>query len=233
MNSRFVPFALFALLALGEGEPIETSSKEASALAGRQMPPPHPRPSSPDPEGGRFTLAEATAGLPGRGPLRASFETSMGTIRCTLHEQQAPMTVANFVGLARGVRPFWDPWAGAWVRRPFYDGLVFHRVIPRFMIQGGCPLGRGTGNPGYQFGDEFVSALRHDRGGILSMANSGPGTNGSQFFITEVATAHLDGRHTVFGRCEPLEVVTSIAHAPATRSRPHSDIVLRRVVISR
>jgi peptidyl-prolyl cis-trans isomerase B (cyclophilin B) len=116
--------------------------------------------------------------------LLAVFETSKGKIHVRLFSQEAPYTVANFVNLAR---------------RGFYDGLTFHRVIPDFMIQGGCPKGTGTGGPGYQFQDEFTKELRHDRPGILSMANAGPGTNGSQFFITHVPTPWLDGKHTVFG----------------------------------
>ncbi|PIQ37868.1 MAG: peptidylprolyl isomerase [Lysobacterales bacterium CG17_big_fil_post_rev_8_21_14_2_50_64_11] len=116
--------------------------------------------------------------------LVAIFNTSRGTIRVNLFAEQAPLTVANFVNLAQ---------------RGFYDGLTFHRVIPDFMIQGGCPEGSGRGNPGYRFEDECHPELRHDKPGVLSMANAGPGTNGSQFFITHVATPWLDGKHTVFG----------------------------------
>ncbi len=116
--------------------------------------------------------------------LQAVMETSKGTIRLTLFADQVPLTVANFVNLAE---------------RGFYDDLTFHRVIPDFMVQGGCPQGSGTGGPGYKFEDEFVAGLKHDRPGILAMANSGPGTNGSQFFITHVPTKWLDGKHSVFG----------------------------------
>ena len=116
--------------------------------------------------------------------LIATFTTSRGPIRIKLHDEKAPLTVANFVNL---------------VQRGFYDGLSFHRVIPDFMIQGGCPKGTGTGGPGYRFEDECRADLRHDKPGVLSMANAGPGTNGSQFFITHVATPWLDGKHTVFG----------------------------------
>ena len=116
--------------------------------------------------------------------LIATFTTSRGPIRIKLHDEKAPLTVANFVNL---------------VQRGYYDGLSFHRVIPDFMIQGGCPKGTGTGGPGYRFEDECRADLRHDKPGVLSMANAGPGTNGSQFFITHVATPWLDGKHTVFG----------------------------------
>jgi len=131
--------------------------------------------------------------------LKAIFETDKGTINVTLYAEQTPMTVANFVNLAQ---------------RGYYDGLNFHRVIDDFMIQGGCPQGTGTGGPGYQFGDECTTELKHSEPGVLSMANSGPGTNGSQFFITHVATPWLDGKHTVFGKVvsdSDMEVVNAIA----------------------
>ena len=130
--------------------------------------------------------------------LIATFATSRGPIRLRLHGDKTPLTVANFTNLAK---------------RGFYDGLSFHRVIPDFMVQGGCPLGTGTGGPGYRFEDETRADLRHDRPGILSMANAGPGTNGSQFFITHVATPWLDGKHTVFGEvlgAEDQAVVNAI-----------------------
>ncbi len=117
--------------------------------------------------------------------LKAVIETDKGVINLVLHDDLTPLTVANFVNLAQ---------------RGYYDGLKFHRVIPDFMIQGGCPRGNGTGGPGYQFADEFVASLKHDCPGVLSMANAGPGTNGSQFFITHVETPWLDGKHTVFGK---------------------------------
>jgi cyclophilin family peptidyl-prolyl cis-trans isomerase len=130
----------------------------------------------------------------------ALFDTSLGTIVIRLFEKEAPKTVANFIGLAEGTTEFRDPKTGKKETRPFYDGLTFHRVIPDFMIQGGCPLGTGTGDPGYRFADEFHASLKHDGPGKLSMANSGPNTNGSQFFITHVVTQWLDGKHTVFGQ---------------------------------
>jgi len=149
-----------------------------------------------DPAKGKFTLEQATKGLSGSGPLNAKIETTLGTFNCELYDKQAPITVANFVGLARGLRPWKDPKTGKWEeKKPFYDGLIFHRVIPGFMIQGGDPLGVGTGNPGYRFEDEFSPELKFDKPGLLAMANAGPATNGSQFFITEGTPQHLTGRH--------------------------------------
>ncbi|MBN1944122.1 MAG: peptidylprolyl isomerase [Bradymonadales bacterium] len=140
--------------------------------------------------------------------------TSLGTIHCEMYDDLVPVTVANFVGLATGNKTFLDPESEQPTRRRFYDGLRFHRVIPDFMIQGGDPLGVGLGGPGYRFNDEFNPALRHDRAGTLSMANGGPNTNGSQFFITDRATPHLDGRHSVFGHCSDVEVIRRIARVP-------------------
>ena len=184
-------------------------------------------------------LDEFTADIPGDGPLMADLETDLGTITVTLEEERAPITVANFVGLALGKIPFKDPNTGDWTTRPYYDGLTFHRVIPDFMIQGGCPEGRGTGGPGYRFEDEFHPELRHSRGGILSMANAGPATNGSQFFVTEVPTPHLDNRHSVFGHTDNVELVTKIASVPkrptfqGPPSVPASPIHLKKVRIYR
>jgi peptidyl-prolyl cis-trans isomerase A (cyclophilin A) len=174
--------------------------------------------------------------MPAREPgLYATLETSLGRMVCRLHEDKAPKTVANFVELAEGRREFTDPKTRQKTKRPFYDGLVFHRVIPDFMIQGGCPRGDGTGGPGYQFADEFHPSLKHDAPGVLSMANAGPGTNGSQFFITVAATPWLDNHHTVFGRVvEGQEVATKISLAPRDASdRPRTPVVLQRVTIER
>ncbi len=140
--------------------------------------------------------------------MYAKFETNKGTIICNLEFKKTPMTVANFVGLAEGSIKNTAKAEGV----AYYDGLKFHRVIPNFMIQGGCPLGTGTGDPGYKFPDEFDETLKHTGPGILSMANAGPGTNGSQFFITHVKTDWLDGKHTVFGNVvKGIEIVNAIA----------------------
>ena len=165
----------------------------------------------------------------------AILETSQGNIVCRLFEKEAPQTVANFIGLAEGTKEFTEPKTGKKTKRPFFDGLAFHRVIPSFMIQGGCPLGTGTGGPGYRFADEFHPSLRHDRPGKLSMANSGPGTNGSQFFVTVAATPWLDNRHSIFGEViEGQEIATKISEVPRDSSdRPRTPVVLEHVRIER
>jgi peptidyl-prolyl cis-trans isomerase A (cyclophilin A) len=165
----------------------------------------------------------------------AILETSQGNMVCRLFEKEAPQTVANFIGLAEGTKEFTDPKTGKKTKRPFFDGLAFHRVIPSFMIQGGCPLGTGTGGPGYRFADEFHPSLRHDRPGKLSMANSGPGTNGSQFFVTVAATPWLDNRHSIFGEViEGQEIATKISEVPRDSSdRPRTPVVLEHVRIER
>ncbi len=143
----------------------------------------------------------------------AVFNTNKGTFKIKLFPEHAPKTVENFVGLASGTKEFTDPKTKQKVKRNFYDGLTFHRVIPNFMIQGGCPLGTGTGDPGYKFDDE-KNSLKHSKPGILSMANAGPNTNGSQFFVTVAATPWLDGKHTIFGEViEGMDVVIDISKA--------------------
>ncbi|MBI4041296.1 MAG: peptidylprolyl isomerase [Deltaproteobacteria bacterium] len=165
----------------------------------------------------------------------AELDTTQGKIKIKLFQDKAPKTVDNFVSLAEGTKEFTDPKTGKKTKRPFYDGLIFHRVIPGFMIQGGDPLGNGMGGPGYEFSDEFHPTLKHSKAGILSMANAGPNTNGSQFFITETATPHLDGKHAVFGEVvEGLEVVHKIANVPRGSSdKPKEPVVLRKVTIVR
>ncbi len=180
------------------------------------------------------TTADLLAAVPGDGDLWVTFVTSMGEIHCDLFEDQVPNTVANFVGLASGNKTYIDTDSNEPQRGAFYDGLIFHRVIPDFMIQGGDPTGTGRGGPGYRFEDEFVPSLRHDRAGLLSMANSGPNTNGSQFFITDRATPHLNDRHSIFGACENTDIVAAIARVPTgPGSRPLQDVAMESVIISR
>ena len=165
----------------------------------------------------------------------ARLETTEGQIVIRLFEDQAPKTVQNFIELAEGRKEFTDESTGQRVKQPFYDGLIFHRCIPKFMIQGGCPLGEGTGGPGYKFEDEFHPGLKHDQPGTLSMANSGPNTNGSQFFITVAEAGWLDNRHSVFGRVvEGMDVARKISQVERDRQdRPRQPVVIRRVVIER
>ena len=167
--------------------------------------------------------------------LHAHFTTTEGSFTIRLFDAEVPNTVANFVGLAEGTKEYADPKTGQKTTGKFYDGLVFHRVIDNFMIQGGCPLGTGTGGPGYKFGDEFNPALRHDKPGILSMANAGPGTNGSQFFITLVPTPWLDNRHSVFGEVTSgMDVVQKIGSSKTgVMDRPVTPIVIQSVTIER
>jgi len=182
-----------------------------------------------------LALVSTGAAQEKKSPVYATLKTSMGDIVVQLFEDKAPKTVANFVGLATGTKEWTDPKTGEKVKRPLYNGTIFHRVIPGFMIQGGDPLGNGMGGPGYRFEDEFNPELRHTRGGILSMANAGPNTNGSQFFITLAPTLHLDGRHSIFGEVvKGQEVVVAIGNTPRdARDRPLKDVVLKEVVISR
>jgi len=170
-----------------------------------------------------------------KGPLYATMKTSMGDVVLVLFEDKAPKTVANFVGLASGSKEWTDPKTGQPVKRPFYNGTTFHRVIPGFMIQGGDPLGNGRGGPGYKFEDEFSPDLKHSKPGILSMANAGPNTNGSQFFITVRPTPQLDGRHAVFGEVvKGQEIVEKIVNVPREPGdKPLKGVVINEVVISR
>ena len=171
---------------------------------------------------------------PGEGVLRARFKTSMGEMVAELYEDQAPRTVANFVALATGGVEWTNP-SGEKTSEPLYSGTIFHRVIRDFMLQGGDPKGTGTGGPGWSFKDEFHPELSHVGRGILSMANAGPGTNGSQFFVCQVATPWLDGKHAVFGRIiEGAELIDSIAEVPTgAGDRPVKDVVLEEIVIYR
>ena len=186
-----------------------------------------------------FPLAHqeaASAPKPRKPGLYATLETSMGNIVIRLFEKEAPKTVASFVGLATGKKPWSDPRTGRRMEnKPFYDGLIFHRVIPNFMIQTGDPLGIGTGGPGFTIPDEFSSGLKFDRPGRLGMANAGPNTGGSQFFITHVPTPHLNGKHTIFGQVlEGQRVVVAIGNVPRDpRDRPRPPVVINKVTIER
>ena len=167
--------------------------------------------------------------------LYATFQTNQGTIVCELYDKEAPVTVKNFTDLAEGTKEWTDPTTKAKKKGRYFDGTQFHRVIPDFMIQGGDPTATGTGGPGYQFQDEFTPKLRFDKPGRLAMANAGPGTNGSQFFITEVKTEFLDDKHTIFGSViEGMDVVKKIARVPRNRSdKPNEAVVIEKLTIER
>jgi len=170
--------------------------------------------------------------------LIATLRTNRGTIRIRLFPEEAPDTVRNFVELAEGTREWLDPRTGERTRAPLYNGTIFHRVIEGFMIQGGDPLGVGTGGPGYRFDDEIHPELKFNRPYLLAMANAGiiagRGTNGSQFFITVAATPHLNGKHTIFGKViEGTDVVDAISKVPTRGERPIEDVVLEEVTIER
>jgi peptidyl-prolyl cis-trans isomerase A (cyclophilin A) len=164
-------------------------------------------------------------------------DTTMGRITCRFFDKQAPQTVANFIGLAQGTKPWTDPGTKQKMTgKPFFDGTTFHRVIPEFMIQGGDPTATGTGDPGYMFADEFDPNLNFDVPGRMAMANSGPGTNGSQFFITEVPTTHLNQKHTIFGQCDQpgISVVAAIARVQRdANDKPVQPVVINKVTIVR
>jgi peptidyl-prolyl cis-trans isomerase A (cyclophilin A) len=164
----------------------------------------------------------------------ATIETSDGDITCTLFPDKAPLAVANFIGLATGTKEWKDPKTGKMMKGvPLYSGTVFHRVIPNFMIQGGDPMGNGTGDPGYTFKDEVSPDLTFDVPGRLAMANSGPNTNGSQFFITEVPTPHLNGHYTIFGQCQEIDIVKKIARLATDprNDRPYDPPKIIRIKI--
>ena len=195
-----------------------------TALA--QQTTPAPLPDSPD--------SNVKPALQPTGPT-AVFDTSMGRMVCKLYQKEAPETVANFIGLANGTKAWTDPTTHKkMLHKPLFNGTTFHRVIPNFMIQGGDPIGTGEGDPGYMFGDEFNPDLNFDVPGRLAMANSGPNTNGSQFFITEVPTPHLNQKHTIFGQCDDssIEVEKTIARVETgSNDKPVTPVVLNKVTI--
>lgn len=169
--------------------------------------------------------------------LYVEFDTNQGKIKAELFWEDAPVTVWNFVGLATGKREWVNPTDGQKSTKPLYDGTIFHRVIKGFMIQGGDPTGTGMGGPGYKFDDEFSAKLKHDKKGVLSMANAGPKTNGSQFFITDAPTPHLDNKHSVFGQAigdDSLTVISKIAGvATGPNNKPAESVVLNKVTITK
>lgn len=186
-----------------------------------------------DPLEGRFTLADATRDLRGSGALVAHIDTARGALDCKLYEEKAPRTVATFVGLARGLRP-WKNGLGQWVKKPAYDGTTFHRIIRGFMIQGGDPVGEGNGDPGFTFDDEIWPGATHDRAGLLCMANSGKNTNAAQFFITDGPALHLDSKgFTIFGECAPVSRIHELAAWPVSGERALSPPVIARVTVTR
>jgi peptidyl-prolyl cis-trans isomerase A (cyclophilin A) len=195
-------------------------------------PPASVTPSPDDPLKGVFTLEDATKGLPAGKQLSATIETSMGKLECKLFDDKAPITVANFIGLARGIRPWKTP-EGKWEKKPAYDGTVFHRIIKGFMIQGGDPKKNGSGEPGYVIPDEIWDDASHDRPGLLCMANRGKNTNGAQFFITDEAAYHLDNGYTIFGECGPVELIHKIASIEAQGDRPKDPPDIKKVTITR
>src|SRR6266404_3673378 len=174
------------------------------------------------------TATKSGAAVAPPSPPTAIIDTTAGKLTCVLYPKQAPTGVANFIGLAKGTKDWTNPSTGRKMHGvPLYNGTVFHRVIPNFMIQGGDPLGTGTGDPGYRFKDEFQSGRKFDKPGLLAMANAGPNTNGSQFFITEVATPHLNNKHTIFGEVvKGFELVPKIARAGNAQTKlQHVEIV--------
>jgi peptidyl-prolyl cis-trans isomerase A (cyclophilin A) len=186
-----------------------------------------------DPVKGKWTLDDATKGLPKGDLLVATIETDMGSLECTLFADKAPISVANFVGLARGTRPWKTP-EGKWETKPAYDGTVFHRIIKGFMIQGGDAKKNGSGEAGYVIPDEVWEGGSHDRPGLLCMANRGPNTNSAQFFITDEAAYHLDNGYTIFGECGPVSLVHEIANVKmAGRDKPEKPPVIKKVTVTR
>jgi peptidyl-prolyl cis-trans isomerase A (cyclophilin A) len=215
--------------------PVAAAQSSANA-SGAISVQPVPQPAianSDDPVHGKFTLSDATAGLKGKGRLWAEIETDKGKLRCELYDDKAPNTVANFVGLARGLRPFKDPKTSEWVERPGYDGTGFHRIIKGFMIQGGDPKGTGAGEPGYVFADEVWPGATHDRRGLMCMANRGPNTNGMQFFILDGQAKHLDVGYTIFGHCTPDSVIEKLANTEVRGDRAIVPPKINKIKISR
>jgi peptidyl-prolyl cis-trans isomerase A (cyclophilin A) len=228
---RGVPAKRLAARGLAASVPVQNNQSDDGRRANRRVElivDPEVRPPTAADLAGYLAQVKGTGNT-----LVATIETTQGTLHCTLWPDRTPMTIANFVGLATGQKSFIDPKTKKVARRPFYDGLVFHRVIPGFMIQGGDPLGVGTGGPGYVFANEIAPDLTN-RPGTLAMANAGPNTNGSQFFLNEIRSQHLDGRHTVFGQCKELDVIQKIAAVPREpNDRPTTPVAIKRVTFAK
>ena len=229
---------LLALTACTENKPKEptTPAKPPEAAPAAVKPPEAAKP--PEPPAAATPPPAATTNFEKMAQegkeLFATMETSEGTIKLRLFSKDAPKTVANFVSLAAGEKEWKDPTNLQMVRRPLYDGTIFHRVISGFMIQGGDPMGNGTGGPGYRFEDEFQSGRKFDKKGILAMANAGPGTNGSQFFITTSLPQWLNNKHTIFGEVvSGYDVVEKISKVPtAAGNRPLTPVTIKKLTIS-
>jgi peptidyl-prolyl cis-trans isomerase A (cyclophilin A) len=212
-----------------EAAPVTTPATTASAAPTSK--PVASVPVSPDdPLAGKFTLEDATKGLAGTGALYAEIQTELGKLECELYDDRAPITVANFIGLARGLRPFKQA-DGTWAKKNGYDGTTFHRVIKGFMIQGGDPNGTGAGEPGYVIPDEIWPGAHHDERGQLCMANRGKNTNGMQFFIMDGKASHLDGGYTIFGKCAPEEVIVKLASVEVQGDHSVKPTKINKVVI--
>jgi peptidyl-prolyl cis-trans isomerase A (cyclophilin A) len=217
--------------------PVETAAATASVAPA----PPTSKPpvavatvpiSPDDPLAGKFSLEDATKGLTGTGSLYAEIQTDLGKLECELYDDKAPITVANFIGLARGLRPFKQT-DGKWAKKNGYDGTTFHRVIKGFMIQGGDPQGTGGGEPGYVIPDEIWPGAHHNERGQLCMANRGKNTNGMQFFIMDGEAAHLDGGYTIFGKCAPEDVILKLSGVEVQGDHSVKPTKITKVVIKR
>ena len=207
MNKILIAVVCLASFAVGQNAPVTTSQQHSTTEKSAQK------------------SAEPTAEI----------ETTAGNITCTLFPDKAPLSVANFIGLATGTKDWKDPKTGKMMKGvPLYNGTIFHRVIPNFMIQGGDPAGNGTGDPGYQVKDEVSSGLKFDQAGRLAYANSGPNTNGSQFFITEAPADYLDGHYSIFGQCQDVDVVKKIARLARDprNDRPYDPPKIIKIKIS-
>jgi peptidyl-prolyl cis-trans isomerase A (cyclophilin A) len=213
-----------------DATPVERPKPPKRKVAAR--PTASVKPSEDDPLKGKWTLDDAEKGLPAGKQLVATIDTDLGALECKLEGDKAPLTVANFIGLARGTRPWKTP-DGKWEKKAAYDGTTFHRIVKGFMIQGGDAKKNGQGEPGYVIPDEIWEDANHDRPGLLCMANRGPNTNGAQFFITDDAAPHLDNGYTIFGECGPVDMVHKLASVEVVGERPKTPPVIKKITITR